>query len=379
MSYDVLINFIDANNEESILSTEYIKPKEVVFISEGNNNKVDKLEQYFKDKYPHIIFKCIQLHQNSVEDILKQYKDKSIIIDISLTSKYLSLQVLYLAGKSNIDVLYMDVSKREITIYNEEGITKKKVELVDIDIEDIMNTGYGDIIVESTNIGKAKIVEKLTMLISNNLETWDRIKQSLINTDIISHDVNNPYIINIDMNKLDKNDRVMYEKLITLLQQYQQIYIKKNDHILQIRFLNNFIKGFIFKTGSWFENFTKIIVEDIEFIDDVKSGVLFLWDENKRRIKNEIDVVAVKDGILICISCKDSCKYDENALNELNVYAHKLGGESVIKILAATKNPIKASVNDRAKAMDIDIIIFDGDKQQFKNKIRSSILQKIKY
>ena len=27
-------------------------------------------------------------------------------------------------------------------------------------------------------------------------------------------------------------------------------------------------------------------------------------------VKNELDVVAVKDSILICISCKDSKKYD---------------------------------------------------------------------
>lgn len=378
MGYEVLINFVETNNEESILSTEYIKPKEVVFVSEKCNDKQEKLEQYFKEKYPSVIFTWIELKGNEIKNVLTKYRKRNTIIDISLTSKYLSIEILHLSMKSCIDVLYMDVSKREITIFNNEEMVKKQVELVDLDIEDIVNTGYGDIVVESTDIGKEKIIDKLTYLISSNVEVWNKIKQSLINTDIITHEQSDPYIVNVHLDKLQDDEICVYEKVISLLKEYKQISFKKNGHLLQVRFLNNFIKGFIFKTGSWFENFTKNIVEDIDFIDDVKSGVLFRWDENERKIKNEIDVVAVKDGILICISCKDSCKYDENALNELNVYAHKIGGEKVVKILAATKNPLKSSVNERSKAMDIDIITFDGDKQSFKNKIRASILKKIK-
>ncbi|ETJ28948.1 hypothetical protein Q604_UNBC16505G0001, partial [human gut metagenome] len=34
-----------------------------------------------------------------------------------------------------------------------------------------------------------------------------------------------------------------------------------------------------------------------------------------RKVRNELDVLAVKDSVFICISCKDSEKYDEDALN----------------------------------------------------------------
>lgn len=58
---------------------------------------------------------------------------------------------------------------------------------------------------------------------------------------------------------------------------------------------------------------------------------MFFWSKEKENIKNELDVVAVKDSVLICISCKDSKKYDEVALNELNIYANQLGGANVKK------------------------------------------------
>ena len=104
---------------------------------------------------------------------------------------------------------------------------------------------------------------------------------------------------------------------------------------------------------------------------------MFLWNDKSKVVRNELDVVAVKDSIVICISCKDSDKYNENTLNELDVYSNKIGGKNVYKILVATKEPIKPSVKDRAKEMGISIIIFDGKEEKFKNQIKK-VISKIK-
>ena len=42
-----------------------------------------------------------------------------------------------------------------------------------------------------------------------------------------------------------------------------------------------------------------------------------------------------------------------DALNELDVYSKRIGGNTVKKILVATKQPLKECVSERAKAMDI--------------------------
>ena len=51
-------------------------------------------------------------------------------------------------------------------------------------------------------------------------------------------------------------------------------------------------------------------------------------------------------------------------------------GENAIKILTATKMPSKISVIDRAAEMGIDIIVYNGNKNDFKEAIRDCILKK---
>lgn len=140
-----------------------------------------------------------------------------------------------------------------------------------------------------------------------------------------------------------------------------------------MKFLKENIKSLIFKSGTWLEVLTNIVVKEI---DEVKSGVIFLWEECNNTVRNELDVLAVKDSIFICISCKDSDKYDEDALNELEVYSKRLGGNVVKKILVATKNPCKKCVVERAKAMDINLIILEKDIDKFRNSLKNIILNK---
>lgn len=376
MHCDILINFVGNNNEESVLCTEYMKPKEAVFIYK-DNDKIENLKKYFMHTYPNIIFTGIKMDNNrKINEIIGKYMGKNVIIDISAADKSVSLEVLYEAFKRRIEVVFMDINKKELTKFGESQIEKIKVNLADIDINEIMKTLGAKILLESTEIGEEEIVSKLTMLIAGNMKQWNEIRPVITDNTTLIHYEDDPYKIGIKMEKLNKNQKRIVLDTIDLLQKYKQINCMRNSDDIEIKFLNNFIKGFIFKTGSWFEVFTKMVVEEIDFIDDVKSGMMFLWDKNQRKIKNEIDVVAIKDGVLICISCKDSSKYDENALNELNVYAEKIGGENAIKILTATKMPSKISVIDRAAEMGIDIIVYNGNKNDFKEAIRDCILKK---
>ena len=149
-----------------------------------------------------------------------------------------------------------------------------------------------------------------------------------------------------------------------------KLFIRKNNDKIKVNFLNDYIKGFIFKSGTWLEIATNKLINNIKEIDEAKNGVMFLWNNGNKTVRNEVDVVAVKDSVPIFISCKDSDKYNEMALNELNVYANKIGGENSYKILVATKEPIKSPVRTRAKEMGIHLIIFDGNEEKFIKKIR---------
>jgi hypothetical protein len=106
---------------------------------------------------------------------------------------------------------------------------------------------------------------------------------------------------------------------------------------------------------------------------DVRTGIRFLWDEDKMEVENEMDVMAVAKSSLICISCKDTKRYNSGALNELDIYSERLGGSTAKKILVATKPSKGQYVDERANKMGIKLILFDGDVDKFKRCLNDVI------
>ncbi|WP_455937499.1 Card1-like endonuclease domain-containing protein, partial [Gemella morbillorum] len=209
----------------------------------------------------------------------------------------------------------------------------------------------------------------MSKAILNNLEIWHKYKQRLYDNSIFKHDYSNNSHVTINSKLLDAEENQLLNKILTYLNNINGIDFVNKNGIIEVTFKNNYLKGFIFKSGTWLEVLTSKVLQEIRDMDEVKKSVIFFGSEDARRVKNELDVLAVKDSRLICVSCKDSDKYDDNALNELEVYSEKLGGDITVKILVATKPPVKKSVVDRAKEMNINLIIFDKDIDKFKKTI----------
>ena len=378
--YNLLISLLDSHNEASILATAKYIPQKVLFIYEnksGKEDQVNKLRDYYQKRFNNIEFLSVginELEDDVIEDVLKGCNKENTIVNLSGGNKINTLFLFSISQKYNLKNIYLDVEKEYLITIENLKITIEKDSFVDLNIEDVIENIGGSIILESTESSNYKTIEKLTDLIANNQKIWQKVKYRIYDNLVIEHDDSNPVMINLNFKPLDDFEKKVFNKVLDLLKKYNEIEYKDIEkNCIRIRFLNSEIKSFIFKTGTWLEIFTKKIVEEIDSIDDVKNGVVFFWNDDKRKIKNELDVVAIKDSVLICISCKDSEKYDEVALNELNVYAEQLGGEKVIKVLVTTKPPIKSSVFQRAEEMSINLIIYEGNREDFQNKIKDAI------
>lgn len=378
MTFDLLINIFDEHNEASILLTEKYKPKNILFFYTENFEKIqlEKLKRYYNEKFPSCIFEYKRLSIDnpcSIERVITSYEGMEAVCNLTSGKKLCTLMVYSFCLKHNIDCRYIDIKNEKLITLTKDGVFEKQNSFVDLDIEDIIKSVGGSIIIDSTEFYNKKVIDEITNWISNNLDKWEEVKLTLQDNTIFIRDDRNPDFMKIKKEALNSNDIKFYRDALRFLESRKQIAVKEDNEFYKIYFLNDFLKSFIFKSGTWLEVLTKKVVEDIEVIDDVKSGVLFLWNDNKAKVRNELDVVAIKDSILICISCKDSRKYDEVALNELNVYASQLGGENVIKILVATKEPLKSTISHRAKEMNINIVIYDGNLDKFKNIIEDII------
>lgn len=378
MNYDFIITILDEHNESSILLAEKLKPKEIIYLYKKDEELkvLNSLRQFYLNKFPNCNFSDEKLGKDtisSIEEIIKRMKSKNTAICLNQGDKKDILIMYTLALKHNIDGFFLDIPKEELLKLNLESVKYEKCNFVDLDVEDIIDSIGASIVVDSTEMSEINIIETMTNYIASNLDLWKKYKIRLSDNSVFIHDESNPRSIKIDKELLSKEEVMLLNKILNFLEKNGQIKVKELDQCLKVTFQNEFIKGFIFKSGTWLEVLTKNIIEEIKSIDDIKSGVLFLWNDKESRIKNELDVVAIKDSVLICVSCKDSKKYDEVALNELNVYSEQLGGENVIKILVATQPPIKSSISKRAKEMGINLVVFDGNKKAFKEELEKII------
>ena len=378
MNYDFIITILDEHNESSILLAEKLKPKEIIYLYKKDEELkvLNSLRQFYLNKFPNCNFSDEKLGKDtisSIEEIIKRMKSKNTAICLNQGDKKDILIMYTLALKHNIDGFFLDIPKEELLKLNLESVQCEKCNFVDLDVEDIINSIGASIVVDSTEISEINIIETMTNYIASNLDLWKKYKIRLSDNSVFIHDESNPRNIKIDKELLSREEVLLLDKILNFLEKNGQIKVKELEQCLKVTFQNEFIKGFIFKSGTWLEVLTKNIIEEIKSIDDIKSGLLFLWNDKESRVKNELDVVAIKDSVLICVSCKDSKKYDEVALNELNVYSEQLGGENVIKILVATHPPIKSSISKRAKEMGINLVVFDGNKKSFKEELEKII------
>ena len=378
MNYDFIITILDEHNESSILLAEKLKPKEIIYLYKKDEELkvLNSLRQFYLNKFPNCNFSDEKLGKDtisSIEEIIKRMKSKNTAICLNQGNKKDILIMYTLALKHNIDGFFLDIPKEELLKLNLESVQCEKCNFVDLDVEDIIDSIGASIVVDSTEISEINIIETMTNYIASNLDLWKKYKIRLSDNSVFIHDGSNTRSIKIDKELLSREEVMLLDKILNFLEKNGQIKVKELEQCLKVTFQNEFIKGFIFKSGTWLEVLTKNIIEEIKSIDDIKSGLLFLWNDKESRVKNELDVVAIKDSVLICVSCKDSKKYDEVALNELNVYSEQLGGENVIKILVATHPPIKSSISKRAKEMGINLVVFDGNKKAFKEELEKII------
>ena len=377
MNVDILINQLDNHNEANILATKRFNPKEVLFIYDKSKiDLINTVESYYENYLSTVKFNKILIEEGSIDPLTKtinESKNRNILINLTGGSRINSLALLNISKDNSLKSIYIDIKNKNLYIFDKD-IEVIKEEYEDMQLEKIIKASGGTLLNDSSDLSNKEDLIYLTKKIYENLNLWHMHKQKLYDSNVFIHDYEDAKRVNIKTNLLNFEEKNILDKVLNKLREIRGINFNNiSDNEIQVNFENEYLKSFIFKSGTWLEIATKIMISEVNEIDEVKNGVMFLWNDKSKIVRNEVDVVAVKDSIPICISCKDSDKYNEDALNELDVYSKQIGGDKAYKILVATKSPIKSAVIERAKEMDIDIVIFDGNEENFKDKIEKII------
>lgn len=373
---NILISQVDEHNESNILATKEFNPEIVYLIKDKSyQDKENTLKIYYEKNFKNVKLEFLDMEEgnkSALEEIIDNVKEKNIIVNLTGGKRINSLILLDICLKNKIKTLYIDI-KKQIMYEFKDNIVMYEKTFEDLDIDDIVKASGGKIVEDSSELCSKKDLIYFAEQISNNLELWHKYKQQLYESSIFEHDKNEPQRIYIHTETLENKEINLLDKILSKFKEMNEISYRKENDKITVNFNNNYLKAFIFKSGTWLEIETNKLINSIEEVDEAKNGVMFLWDDENQAVRNELDVVAVKDSVPIFISCKDSDKYNEMALNELNVYATKFGGENAYKILVATKEPIKSPVKIRAKEMGIHLIIFDGNEEKFIKAVKKII------
>lgn len=373
----ILVNLFDRHNQGSLLAIDKIKPDKVIYIIDREICGLFKeIELYESSIYKDIKFENHIIDEENIFEIRNLLKDLSVkdtVINVTGGKRIYSLVLLNEALNKGFNSVYVDVLNKRIY---EFGISIKsdKFNFIDLSLDNMLKLTGTSLITDSTTLSEKNDIADITKKIYRNLDLWYKYKQKLYDNKIFIHDCYKTNKLFIKMNNLNFEEKKLLNSSLAYLKEIKAIQYNYINDEIEVNFLKDYVRSFIFKSGTWLEVLTNMIVKEITEIDEVKSGVIFLWKECNNKVRNELDVLAVKDSVFICISCKDSEKYDEDALNELEVYSKRLGGNTVKKILVATKLPCKQCVIERAKAMNINLIILGRDINKFKNLIRNAIL-----
>lgn len=379
MDVSILVNLFDIHNEAALLTIDKLKPDRVIFIIDEEFSEVyKKVFQYYADNFKNIKFESYVIKTGDIEAInriIYSIHLENSVINITGGKRINSLILLNQAIKLHFKIIYVDVLNKKWYSLG-ENINVSEEEFKDIMIDDLINLSGADVVMDSSELSEKKEIIEITKNIYRNLELWYKYKSKLYDGNIFIHNQIEPRIIRISVENVNEFELKILRISLDYLKSIGCIKYSQSEKFIKVTFIKDYVKSFIFKSGTWLEVLTNIVIKEITEVDETKNGVVFIWNEGQKKIRNELDVIAVKDSVLICISCKDSEKYDEDALNELDVYSKRIGGNTAQKILVATKQPLKECVSERAKAMGIDLVVLDKNIDSFKEKLRKIINKK---
>ncbi len=371
--YDLLVTPIDEHNDSIIILIKKYKFNKVIVLVNDNCKDIlkENIIRVSNENNSEVEFIKSKIDDVSLLNKLKENYN-NILLNLTGGERIQSLNILNFSINNKIESIYIDILGKKKYIFGKNN-EKVNEHLLDLNIEDMIKASGNEILEDSSDLIKERYILDIAKIIHENIELWNKYKKRLYDINIFSHFYGDTKKVVINQKLLEKDEIELLEKVLKWAVNKKLIEVKREFDKTIVSFKDKYLKGFIFKIGTWLEVLTEYVVKSIDVVDQVKSGVVFTWNKNDENLKNELDVVAIKDSNIVVISCKDSEKYNEVALNELKVYSERIGGDKSKKILVATKPPIKESIMDRAKEMGINIIILDKDLNKFKEDLEKAI------
>ncbi len=397
------VEFFDRADIENICTCLVNVPQRVIIL--GERLKLLKkhainYQKILKNRGFEVEFICREINKNnlnSIVDILSNLVETYDDCFFDLTGGgelYLvAMGIIYERYKDKkIQMHRFNIQNNHIIDCDQDGITITQKQLPKLSVsENILIYGgdivYDDIKKEGTydwelNPEFQSDIDKMWDICKKDVRLWNAQMGILEVAEICKKNNSDPLIMQSRITSItnclkQRGARFIFIKSIFnklyqngLITTYE--YDEEHDR-LSITYKNEQVKKCLIKAGQVLEMKVYKTLKEAKDVNgellynDVMNGVVIDWDgeihtdENALDTENEIDVLAMKGGIPIFISCKNGIVSNEE-LYKLNAVAERFGGKYARKVLIATSlSATSRQANDfRQRAKDMNIRLVEG-------------------
>ncbi len=373
-----LICFLTDTNYGSLAAAKLLKIDSIIFLIEQGSDaeqSFDSLLTYIRQNMPsikvsHHKYTCEQA--NLISAITQIKKNRCVVLDATNAPTLQLLMIKDFVEDSGIPMIYVDIDRQNYYIVRGREIAKHGG-FAEISVDDIMAGAGTSIVSSSSDYYLSQDVTDFISIIEQHYASFRTFLSIIKTPNRIHSNFPDSYFATISLNYLKTQDVKDFLHIADALKAKGFIdYDFKNNQV-QMSFKDENFRKLIMIFGSWLEAITYNCVKKISKVDDVESGVVFMWNADFINIKNEIDVMASIDSRLVYISCKDTQNLSTYMLNEIELYAEKLGGKNSIKIMVLSDRTTNDAFLLRAREMGIHVIYFNGNTHTFLNTLEQII------
>ncbi len=134
-----------------------------------------------------------------------------------------------------------------------------------------------------------------------------------------------------------------------------------NDYEIVFTCTAPFVKEMLAVKGSWLELYVYILARESGLFSEVYQSVMIGWDLKRRpkfNVENEIDVVLMKQGTPVFMSCKMTNPKPDD-LNEIYALADSFGGYGAVPALVTSYHVRKRNVTLWNRAREMGVLLLD--------------------
>lgn len=373
-----LICFLTDTNHYSLAVAKLLKIDSITFLIEQGSDAEQSFEgllNYIRQNMPsikvsHYKYGCEQASLISALTQIK--KSHCVALDTTNAPTLQLLMIKDFVEDSAIPMIYVDIDRQNYYIVRGRKIAKHSG-FAEISVDDIMAGAGTSIVSSSSEYYLSQDVTDFISIIEQHYASFRTFLSIIKTPNRIHSNFPDSYFATISLNYLKTQDVKDFLHIADALKAKSFIDYDFNNNQVQMSFKDENFRKLIMIFGSWLEAITYNCVKKIRKVDDVESGVVFMWNADFINIKNEIDVMASIDSRLVYISCKDTQNLSTYMLNEIELYAEKLGGKNSIKIMVLSDRTTNDAFLLRAREMGIHVIYYNGNTHTFLNTLEQII------